>query len=179
MKSWHDLENLKRSQFKESHSRAKNNKSSKKCIAYSYDLYYCIEASLAISIFDMLMHLLWSYKIVKIRRRCQIQKLRPRCGKQWSLVKSCCFHATGLTLKRAENDIFAWLRDTTNGNEECVCIATLLGRIYPRTLLMFSRERKVSIHKPKDIVMSVVYEFHALTCFNTDPSTLEKTKLIY
>ena len=147
MESWHDLENLKRSQFKESHSRAKNNKSSKKCIAYSYDLYYCIEASLAISIFDMLKHLLWSYKIVKIRRRCQIQKLRPRCGKQWSLVKSCCFHATGLTLKRAENDIFAWLRDTTNGNEECVCIATLLGSIYLRTLFRYVFQGEKNIHK--------------------------------
>ena len=101
----------------------------------------------------MLKHLLWNHKVVKIRRRYQIQKLRPHCGKQWSLVKSCCFHATGLTLKRAENDIFAWLRDTTNGNEECVCIATLLGSIYLRTLLMFSRERNIHrrpcIHKTK------------------------------
>ena len=134
----------------------------------------------------MLKNPLWNHKVVKIRRRCQIQKLRPHCGKQWSLVKSCCFHATGLTLKRAENDIFAWLRDTTNGNEECVCIATLLGSIYLRTLLMFSRERKIFIRghvfinqNSKDIVMSVVYEFYALTCLNTDPSTLEKTKLIY
>ena len=83
-------------------------------------------------------------------------------------------------MKRAENDIFAWLRDTTNGNEECVCIATLLGSIYLRTLLMFSRERKIFIfadQNSKDIVMSVVYEFYALTCLNTDdPSTLEKTK---
>ena len=114
----------------------------------------CIEIFLAISIFDMLKNPLWNHKVVKIRRRCQIQKLRPHCGKQWSLVKSCCFHATGLTLKRAENDIFAWLRGTTNGNEECVCIATLLGSIYLRTLLMFSRERKIFIrghviHKPK------------------------------
>ena len=98
---------------------------------------------------------LWNHKVVKIRRLYQIQKLRPHCGKQWSLVKSCCFHATGLTLKRAENDIFAWLRDTTNGNEECVCIATLLGSIYLRTLLMFSMEREifirgqVHIHKAK------------------------------
>ena len=117
----------------------------------------------------MLKNPLWNHKVVKIRRRCQIQKLRPHCGKQWSLVKSCCFHATGLTLKRAENDIFAWLRDTTNGNEECVCIATLLGSIYLRTLLMFSRERKIFIRghvfinqNSKDIAMSVVYECYAL-----------------
>ena len=51
---------------------------------------------------------------------------------------------------------------------------------------MFSRARKMFIRghvfikqNSKDIVMSVVYEFHALTCLNTDPLTLEKTKLIY
>ena len=120
----------------------------------------------------MLKHLLWSYKIVKIRRQCQIHKLRPHCGKQWSLVKSCCFHATGLTLKRAENDIFAWLRDTTNGNEECVCIATLLGSIYLRTLFRYVFQGEKNIHtrlciqfinqNSKGIAMSVVYERYAL-----------------
>ena len=88
-------------------------------------------------------------------------------------------------VEKSQNDIFAWLRDTTNGNEECVCIATLLGSIYLRTLLMFSSVRKIFIRghvfinqNSKDIVMSVVYEFYALTCLNTDPSTLEKSKLI-
>ena len=88
-------------------------------------------------------------------------------------------------MKRAENDIFAWLRDTTNGNEECVCIATLLGSIYLRTITyVFQGEKNIHMYEAmnqnsKDIVMSVVYEFYALTCLNTDPSTLEKTKLIY
>ena len=148
----------------------------------------CIEIFLAISIFDMLKNPLWNHKVVKIRRRCQIQKLRPHCGKQWSLVKSCCFHATGLTLKRAENDIFAWLRDTTNGNEECVCIATLLGSIYYLSTdftYVFQGEKNIHtrpcIHKPKfqRYCDERCLWMLCTTCLNTDPSTLEKTKLIY
>ena len=134
----------------------------------------------------MLKNPLWNDKVVKIRRRCQIQKLRPHCGKQWSLVKSCCFHATGLTLKRAENDIFAWLRDTTNGNEECVCIATLLGSIYLRTLLMFSRERKIFMRghvfinqNSKDIMnfMHHLFEYWSLNIGENKIDLLKRSKI--
>ena len=88
-------------------------------------------------------------------------------------------------VEKSQNDIFAWLRDTTNGNEECVCIATLLGSIYYLRTITYVFQGEKNIHtyeainkNSKDIVMSVVYEFYALTCLNTDPSTLEKSKLI-